>query len=326
MGEIQVRTASPADETSILDLLAAAMGREPDPRFQWLFRWKHQENPFGPSRAWVAVVEGRIAGYRALLRWEFNRGGGVQRAVRAVDTATSPDHQGLGIFRTLTLHALEQMAEEGVEFVFNTPNERSRPGYLKMGWEPVGQLRPMVRPRSPMGLPTILRGRVPASHWGEPTTVGADAADVFADDAAVEELLSSLQPKTSDGRLRTRRSAAYLRWRYDAGPLGYRVLTLGRDLREGAACFRLRQRGPAVEATIGDLLVPGGEPAIERRLLARLLGVTRADYALVLGHSWRSGLLPVPGQGPTLVWRQLQDGLRPSLDRWALTMGDIELF
>ena len=79
-------------------------------------------------------------GFRTLMRWEFLDGERVVRAVRAVDTATHPDYQGRSIFTRLTLHALDELVAEGVEFVFNTPNEQSRPGYLKMGWQVVGQL------------------------------------------------------------------------------------------------------------------------------------------------------------------------------------------
>jgi hypothetical protein len=101
---------------------------------------------------------------------------------------------------------------------------------------------------------------------------------------------------------------------------------MGTDLASGAACFRLRQRGPAVEATIGDLLVPGGRAADRRRLIGAVLRATGAHYALVLGGRPADGITPLPGQGPTLVWRELCETTRPPLDRWSLGMGDIELF
>ncbi len=323
MTDVEVREATDADEPAVLALLAAAMGRPADDRFRRLFHWKHRANPFGVSPAWVAVADGAVAGYRTWLRWEFTDRSATQRAVRAVDTATHPDHQGKGIFRTLTLHALEQARAEGVAYVFNTPNDNSRPGYLKMGWEPVGTLRPMVRPGGLTKLPAILRGRVPASHWGEPTQVGHRPDELFRDDTEVAGLLAAAD--VQDGRLRTVRSPAYLRWRYDTDLLGYRALPLTDRLADGVGCFRLRRRGPALEATIGDLVAPPGA-GTARRLISAVLRATEADYALVLGQPWRAGLLPVPGQGPTLVWRELQGGAAPGLDRWALSMGDIELF
>jgi hypothetical protein len=38
------------------------------------------------------------------------------------------------------------------------------------------------------------------------------------------------------------------------------------------------------------------------------------------------GLLPVPGQGPTLVCRGVTATGVPAADRWALQLGDVELF
>lgn len=308
----------------MLALLGAALDRADDGRFAALHDWKHARNPFGRSLAWVAVEHGQIVGYRAFLRWEFTDGARTFRAVRAVDTATDPAHQGKGIFRTLTMHALEAARADGVDFVFNTPNDKSRPGYLKMGWELVGVLRPHLRPRSPLALPTILRGRVPAAHWGEASGAGQLADDVFADGVGTEELLAASRPP--DGKLSTKRSASYLRWRYGGTLLGYRVLTLGDDLAEGAACFRVRRRGPAMEATIGDLLVPGHGAIARRRLIGKVLKASGAHYALVLDGTWRDVTLAVPGQGPTLTWRSVCESHSPPLARWALTMGDIELF
>jgi GNAT superfamily N-acetyltransferase len=104
------------------------------------------------------------------MRWEFLDGDRVVRAVRAVDTATHPDYQGRGIFTRLTLHALDELATEGIEFVFNTPNDQSRPGYLKMGWQVVGQLPTAVRPTRLARIARVAKARVPAERWSTPST------------------------------------------------------------------------------------------------------------------------------------------------------------
>ncbi len=144
----------PADEVQVLALIELALGRRPDPRNAAFFAWKHRENAFGPSPAWVAVDGNRIVGLRTLMRWEFETRDRPVRAVRAVDTATHPDHQGRGIFSALTRRAVDELRAEGVDFVFNTPNDKSRPGYLKMGWQPVGRLPTGLRPASITALPT----------------------------------------------------------------------------------------------------------------------------------------------------------------------------
>jgi predicted N-acetyltransferase YhbS len=320
-----IREATEADQPAVLALLAQAMQRPPDDRFAELLAWKHERSAFGPSYAWVAEDDGAVVGYRALLRWEFADGSGNPiHAARAVDTATDPRQQGKGIFRSLTMHAIDELRSRDVDFIFNTPNDQSRPGYLKMGWQPVGTLRPWIRPASLRHLPSIARSRVPASHFGERTTAGRPAAEVFSDDTATAALLAS--STIADGRLRTHRTPAYLRWRYDEPLLGYRVAAISADLAEGVACYRLRQRGSVIEATIGDLLAPGQDRATRRRLVGEVLRSTGADYALVLGGGIAEAMLPLPGQGPTLVHRTVASEQPRPLDSWGLTMGDIELF
>jgi GNAT superfamily N-acetyltransferase len=108
------------------------------------------------------------------LRWRFVATGRRWDAVRAVDTATHPEYQGRGIFRRLTTSSLDAAARGGRRHVFNTPNEQSRPGYLKMGWEEVGKLPSAVRFRSPVAAASAaVRARVPADKWSLPDRRGA---------------------------------------------------------------------------------------------------------------------------------------------------------
>ena len=138
---VQVRRATDADRDAILAVCAAALGWKPQDPNAAFFSWKHDDNAFGASPMWVAADEAdRIVGVRAFMRWRFaTPNGGRIEMVRAVDTATHPDAMGQGIFRRLTLGALPALADMGVDAVFNTPNDKSRPGYLKMGWQIVGR-------------------------------------------------------------------------------------------------------------------------------------------------------------------------------------------
>ncbi len=320
---VALRPYEPDDEAAVLGLLDAAMGWVPDAQHRAFFAWKHHENAFGPSPAWVAVDGDRIVGFRTFLRWEFVQDGRVTRAVRAVDTATHPDHQGRGVFSRLTRHALDALAEDGVAFVFNTPNARSRPGYLKMGWEVVGRLPVTARPRSPASLVRLARARTAAGKWSEPTTAGIPAAEAFADPGPVGELLARL-PRV-DG-LATHRTPAYLAWRYGFAPLGYRVMTGPAGPAGGIVVFRVRRRGAAREATVCEELVPGGDEQLTSHLLARALRESGADHAVRLGgRAPRAGFVPLPGQGPTLVFRAVRQITMPPAGRWRLGLGDVEL-
>lgn len=325
---LDVRRATDADLPAVLELLQASLGWVPDDAYARFFAWKHHESPFGRSPAWVAAdpaADGRIVGFRTFSRWEFDRGGDTVTAVRAVDTATHPDHQGRGIFSLLTRQALDELAAEHVGFVFNTPNDRSRPGYLKMGWQLVERLPVAATPRSPLSLARLARARTPADKWSAPTEAGAPVVDVLDDAAAVDALLAAARP--ADGRLRTRRTPAFLAWRYGFPPLHYRAVVAPGGVEEGLVVFRLRRRGAALEAAVCEQITPVGDDRTAPRLVRRLLRETGADHAVQIGRAKpAAGLLPVPGQGPTLVWRDVTETTMPPADRWALGLGDIELF
>ena len=315
---LEMREATDADLPQILSLLQSSLGWVPDEQYAAFYRWKHHDNPFGRSPAWVAVDGDRIVGLRVWLRWRFVRDGRIWDAVRAVDTATDPDYQGRGIFRRLTTTSVEVLTEEGVAHVFNTPNEQSRPGYLKMGWDEVGKLPVGVRFRTPVSALRAVRARVPADKWSLPTDVGDPAATVLDDAAMLEDLLARLP----DDRIRTHLDVEVLRWRYGFGPLHYR------GLREdgGIVLFRLRRRGPATECVVGHLVAPTDDVA--GRLLRHVAKVSRADQVLQITARphLRGGYLPLPGGGPILTWRDLAESGPPPLADWDLTMGDVELF
>ncbi|MEJ7582505.1 MAG: GNAT family N-acetyltransferase [Acidimicrobiales bacterium] len=322
-GAIELRPPRPEDRSAIIGLLASALGRDDDPRFEALYAWKHEDNPFGPSVKVVAVDGAEIVGFRGLMRWRWRHGHRVIEAVRAVDTATHPDHQGRGIFTRLTQHALETLAAEGVGFVFNTPNSQSLPGYLKMGWQVVGRVPISVRFRSPRAAVRMVRARTPAQRWSERSDAGEAAGEVLDDTGALTDLLDS-QPSSSG--LRTVRSASYLAWRYSIDALGYRALVADGGPSEGLIVFRIRRRGPAREVVLAELLVPGADPRRARALHRRLAAAVEADYILRAGHRPMEGYLPLPRQGPILTWRAVCDARMPPRAEWGLTMGDVELF
>jgi GNAT superfamily N-acetyltransferase len=314
---LELREATDADRPAVLELCRASLGWGDDPRFEQLFRWKHDLNAFGPSYAWVATEGSRVVGLRMLMRWQFVRNGQVVHAVRAVDTATHPDHQGRGLFTAMTLAALDRCADDGVAFVFNTPNDKSRPGYLKMGWQVVGRLPAAVRPRSPMAAGRMIRARVPAGHWGVGEPVGESVEAWFDRVGSLPEA----QPVGPEA-LSTHLTPEFVRWRYGLPALGYGVLEAG-DGRGLLA--RRRSRGPATELVMCSALGIGTDTA--DAVAARSLRSTDSNHALRIGvGDLRHGFAPLPGGGPVMTWRSLRAKAMPPLPNWHLTMGDVELF
>ena len=314
--DLELRPATPNDREEVLALLGRSLGSDGDPRYPALFAWKHDENVFGPSPMWVATDAGRVVAFRAFMRWEFERGGRVLRAVRAVDTATDPDYQGKGLFTRLTKLGLEEMRADGVDFVFNTPNSQSRPGYLKMGWREVGSVPAAVRFVGPLGTVAALRSRVPAERWSQPLEIGEPLEEWLRRGG-----VAGREHQPADVReVRTRTDEAYLRWRFGTPLLHYRVVDDG----EAAVIVRARRRGAATELAL--VAGFGDEPWVDR-LAARTAREAGCSYTIRVGRPRASKLfVPLPGGGPTLTWRAVNDTGMPPLANWALTLGDIELF
>jgi GNAT superfamily N-acetyltransferase len=310
---LTIRPAVPDDRPGILRLAVRALGWEGDERDRAFFAWKHDENPFGTSPTWVAVEGDAIVGVRTFLRWELARGAERLRMVRAVDTATDPDHRRKGIFRHLNHSAVAELTTAGYAAVFNTPNTQTRAGNLTMGWTELGRPALGVRPRGMLAVLRMAQSRKPAEKWSEPTTVGYAAADALRE-SALDSLLATVPAPAGWG---TPRKAEYLRWRYGFEPLHYRAL----EVRGGLAIFRVRRRGPSREVALCEWLAPGPD----RRAMGRLVHAA-GDYLLACDLGAAHGLVPVPRLGPVVTWRPLARPSVPSMGDLAFRLGDLELF
>ena len=141
-----IRKGTDSDLKEVISLLKVSLGEDRIPKTEALWNWKHRQNPFGESPILLAESAGKIIGVRAFLKWEYSREGKIISAQRAVDTAVHPDFQGKGIFSQLTRKLLEKSRLEGTDLIFNTPNQKSTPGYLKLGWEKWDRLPIKIKP------------------------------------------------------------------------------------------------------------------------------------------------------------------------------------
>jgi GNAT superfamily N-acetyltransferase len=318
---LSVRPATSDDDEAVLELLRSSLGWQPSEYHADFFLWKHRRNPFGVSPAWLACVDDQIVGYRTMMRWRFEQDGKQVNAVRAVDTATHPDHQGRGIFTKLTLAAIDDLPAQSVSLVFNTPNDKSRPGYLKMGWHEVGRVPISISPRRLSSLPKLARSMHPAEKWSEATDVGLPAREALQDDTSLKELLAT-QPASPPDALRTARTPEYLAWRYDFPALEYRVLLRSRELADGFAVFRLRRRSAIVEATVCELITPEDDRRARSELFRRVRRSVDADAVVKVADR----LYRLPRQGPMLTARAVGPVHVPARSGWMLSLGDVELF
>jgi hypothetical protein len=334
--EITIRPYTDADEGATLEVLAVSLGGGPaGRRTSEFFRWKHHSNPWGRSFILVAEAEDRIVGVRALMRWRFEANALQVRAVRAVDTATHPDWQGCGLFSRLTLEAIDRLRSD-TDLIFNTPNTKSLPGYLKMGWRVVGKIPIAVRLRRPFHF--VLHARS-LNTSASPRTARPPLEDLTAAEALDRPGIGALVDERSRAPgLATPLDLPYLRWRYASAPLlDYRAVVEGDggDV-SGLAIFRVRSRGALWESTICELIVRPGDAATLRRLLSCVASVARVDHitchfpsrSTQILNPRRAGFLPAPG-GMTFVVNPLRE-LQPvdpwNQDSWSLSLGDLEVF
>lgn len=337
--DLGIRPYHETDEGRVLALLVTSLGGGPagmrPPEF---FRWKHLESPFGRSFMLVAEANGRIVGFRAFMRWRFRAGDRGVMAVRAVDTATHPDYQRKGIFSRLTSEALRELRGQ-IDLVFNTPNEKSLPGYLKLGWSVVGKIRPRVRVRRPLKVIRGLRSLRDLDTGGldaAPPVEAEPASQLLLDENGLAELLTG--GRAEQVGLHTARDVAYLRWRYGAAPLlDYRGIRIeGGGTLRGLALFRVRPRGTLWEAAVAELIVRPGDVWTASRLLREVLRSASVDHVTcrfpsgttAAAAASKGAFLPAPG-GATFVVNALRDEVRPDPTRigaWGLTLGDLEVF
>lgn len=139
-----VRESNPNDTAAIIQLLQLSLGESLLKKTAAIWEYKHLRNPFGKSYVLLAEEDSKLIGVRAFMQWQWQLENKVWTSYRAVDTATHPKYQGKGIFKKLTLKALDDVQKKEDCFVFNTPNNQSRPGYLKMGWKEVGKINVAV--------------------------------------------------------------------------------------------------------------------------------------------------------------------------------------
>ncbi len=340
-----IRPRAEGDLAPILELMRLSLGESSVlQRTGDMWNWKHEISPFGRSHVLLAENdEGKVIGLRAFLRWEFERNGETLRGVRAVDTSTHPEFRRMGLFKNLTLRAVDDVREEGVDFVFNTPNDQSRPGYLKMGWQSVGLVEPVIKilnyPRFVVGMAkTRLLKReanAPAGTYfakNEPAPVSD-----LVDHSGLDDLLTA-DTDIWGSMLHTKRSREYVDWRYAKHPtIDYRTVMLEENgSLEAAAVFRSNSRFGLREIVLVEMLLSKPDRDLARKLVSAVKTHVRADYMIGYfpkGSAHRDALQGtrfrrIPGQGMTLTSNPLSGplGELEALNRWGLSMGDLELF
>jgi GNAT superfamily N-acetyltransferase len=331
---MQIRSAIPKDKPAIIDLLKKSLGESTIPKSEALWDWKHEQNPFGASFVLVAEENEKLIGLRAFMQWEWLWRGHTYKAIRAVDTATHPEHQGKGIFKKLTLYQIEICRQQGVSFVFNTPNHQSKPGYLKMGWVEQGRLPlkfKLLRPLSLAYSKILNEKKFPEDD------LHASPKQVWGLDLAAFKIT----PLNTD-QVCTHVSSNYISWRYENNPL-FRYSYIS-DNVNFLLIFRIKKHSFASELRIVEFILLSPDPDSKKlnkqlsKLAREFCKANKIDFISISGlqysihkdcFNWM-GIIPVRALGPSITLKDLNMKEKFSelleIKNWNYSLGDLELF
>ncbi|WP_121356715.1 GNAT family N-acetyltransferase [Flavisolibacter nicotianae] len=332
---MNIRPARPSDKPAMIRLLSQSLGDDVIPQSEDFWTWKHEQNPFGPSYVLLAEEDGVIVGLRAFMKWKWQLNDTTFDAIRAVDTATHPDFQGRGIFKKLTMNLVETCRRDGVHFIFNTPNEKSKPGYLKMGWVEQGKMPLKLKIRKPLAVvySRLVRNGKTIDKSEDPSPPQEWRADVL-------DLLKGYVQKAV--YLTTAISPAYIAWRYADNPLfRYNYFTDGKSY---LLISRVKQHAFTKELRLVDfiLLDEQANPQALNALLKKevrsfcalhninLVSMSGVQFQLYQNYFRWMGIVPVRALGPMITLRDLNmedrfASLKESKN-WSYSLGDLELF
>ena len=314
---MEIREASEIDIPNILRVLKASLGEVSSKKTQEVWEYKHVKNPFGKSLVLLAVIDDEIVGVRAFMKWKWQLGDKEFIACRAVDTATHPNHQGKGIFKKLTLKAIDIAEKNGWHFIFNTPNDQSKPGYLKMGWSEIDRVKVQFTPIN------YFFKLMPAMK-----DFDLNSSRQLTENSS--ELILNHNQRLKAKGLFTPKDLNFLLWRYMHNPMQDYIVYSSENLFIAAY---VKMRGKLKEFRVAELIYRNKQALSLANSVIQNLAI-RSFAHIISCEPLDTGLTMINLKlklGPTLTFKNLnlnvgeQEDLN-SIDKWQYSIGDLELF
>ena len=258
------------------------------------FRWKYEENPyFKEPLVHLALCEGQVVGMRGMLgaRWQVGATPETFLAPYADDLVVAPEHRNRGLFTRIMRAALDEVADRGLDYVFNfSAGRTTQLGSLSMGWKSAGGVEPvgrrLVAPqslRAILGRTRFVRRYMPTSAMfaradghgpfarldrlaerGAKWSAGAVSLSKHPRPEAMADLIARLP---LDGRFRHVRDALYFAWRFRNPFREYRFLYAGEARLEGYMVLQCQPGGQAGSARVNIVDWEATDATIRQALL-----------------------------------------------------------
>lgn len=274
------------DLDEFLNLYRQIFGNTGSP--DW-FDWKYRTNPYiDRIPIFVAKADDKLVGARPFFVLELTDGTKTWNAIQPCDTMVHPDHRGQGIFTKMTETALAYYEDQPIDLVFNFPNNMSRPGYLKMGWQEVQKIPEYYRFND---LQTTVREKVDSSTIQTLASVACsgvnlynsvrdfstpdspDTIEISIVDRVPTETLLSLHERSPSSGLHATRDRQFYNWRYENPERQYRTIVGKQDDKAvAAAIVGASSEGDFTEARITEIVsLPDTEQGVIPALMNKIL-------------------------------------------------------
>jgi GNAT superfamily N-acetyltransferase len=310
------RKAKEDDSPNVVSLLKLSLGESLVKKTDQIWNFKHHLNPFGKSFVLLAEENERLIGLRAFMQWNWQIGTKIWQAYRAVDTATHPDFQGKGVFKQLTLTALKEVGSKNDCFIFNTPNNNSKPGYLKMGWTIVDKIKLAVVP-SFLYWPMIFFSKPKFLENSITDTQLEKLCQIYNDNLEKRYLLFT--PKSVD----------YIRWRYDKNPIQEYLIVSNASWY---IAFYVKKHKYFNELRVAEMICVNEEfDKYEIRKVLLKMAFERGCLVITSMNKTLFALAIYGNYGPHLTFKDLTSGgelesYKNNISNWSYQLGDLELF
>ena len=285
----EIRPYRDGDERQIVELFDRVFGRRIS-EAHW--RWKFRSLPSPAENVWLAVRDGEPVCHYGGIPCRFLLPGGEATAMVSVDTMTHPDLRRRGIFTETVRHAFEHWGAAGVPFVLGLPNEQWGSRVSALGVEPLFEIEWLVRPlrpwalMAPQGARDLSLGAPLDAGWnalwnrkiGTDATVEVEPVESIAGTAAEAALDGLWRAGRDDLEISVVRDAAWVAWRYLAGPsIQYRLLLATRGGEGvGYLAYRTKTAQGRELGFVADLFTTVDDEAAQMTLIGRAIEEMRA--------------------------------------------------
>ncbi|MBN2669255.1 MAG: GNAT family N-acetyltransferase [Bacteroidales bacterium] len=317
-------------------------------------KWQYLQNPFGKPFLVVTRVEDskELAGQYLVIPQEYTVNNKVHKGALSLNTLTKKEFQGKGLFTKMALKTYELCQKNSHNIIIGFPNQQSYPGFVKkLNFKYLGNVPLLVKPIKPFNV-LVNKLRKKEKHGGEITLNFSNESTKFSllsfehDQPLYEKFWEIYSSQT---KLQTHKSWAYINWRYKNIPT--RNYTLFKSVINNKMIGLVALRG---ENTLGNrtalimdlMLLNGAELLKEHKaflsiilknikhskidLLASIMNENTFEYRLLKQKVFFKVPQFILPQPIPFITRTNQDfdgsHLIDDLTNWHLCFGDYDVF